>query len=218
MKIKGAIFDLDGTLIDSLGAWDHVYKGLGRKYFNDERFRPEDEFDKKMRTTIFVDCIKMIREKYDIEDDEKTLLDYANGILNDYYKNTVTIKEGVIEFLEHLKSNNVKICIASASTPELIMGIVKPLGLDVYFQKVISCTHVGKSKDFPDVFFAAKEYLNTDMEETWVFEDSLTAIKTASAVGFKTVGIYDKNNYGHDEMKKIATVYVGENETLKKLI
>jgi beta-phosphoglucomutase-like phosphatase (HAD superfamily) len=77
---------------------------------------------------------------------------------------------------------------------------------------------VGKSKEFPDVFIAAQKAIGTELEQTWVFEDSLVALKTASKAGFKTVGIYDKFNFGHDEMKRTVDIYIDENQTLMDLV
>ena len=87
-----------------------------------------------------------------------------------------------------------------------------------YFPKVFSCGAIGKGKEHPDVFLMAAEYLGTEIGETVIFEDSLVAIETAVAAGFKTVGIYDRNNYGQDKIAEIANEYIADSETLLKLI
>ena len=109
-------------------------------------------------------------------------------------------------------------CIASGSFSEFVNIVIKRLGIDKYFSGVFSCADTGKGKDEPDVYLEALEHLGTKKEDTWVFEDSHVAIVTANKAGFKTVGIYDKCNYGFDEIKKIATECVLENETLEKFI
>ena len=76
---------------------------------------------------------------------------------------------------------------------------------------------MGKGKEEPDIFLLASEFLGEKTEETWVFEDSLTAIETATSIGMPTVGIYDQYNYGQDRIKEIATEYVAAGETLLKL-
>jgi beta-phosphoglucomutase-like phosphatase (HAD superfamily) len=83
--------------------------------------------------------------------------------------------------------------------------------------KIFSCTDLGKGKEEPDIFLLASEFLGEKTEETWVFEDSLTAIETVSRIGMPTVGIYDPYNYGQDRIKEIATEYVAAGETLLKL-
>ena len=109
-------------------------------------------------------------------------------------------------------------CIASATDISLIKLAVEHLKIGKYFVKILSCAEIGKCKDQPDIYLKALETLGTSIEETYIFEDSHIAIDTAYKIGMKTVGIYDKYNYGQEEMKKIATVYIAEDETLKKLI
>ena len=67
-------------------------------------------------------------------------------------------------------------------------------------------------------YFLAGEFLGEKTEDTWVFEDSLTAIETATKIGMKTVGIYDRFNYGQEKIKELATIYVAKGETLEKLM
>ena len=83
---------------------------------------------------------------------------------------------------------------------------------------MFSCADIGKGKDEPDIFLQAVDYLGAEISETWMFEDSLTAIETAVRIGMPTVGIYDRFNYGQDKIKEIATEYISSTETLLKLI
>ena len=109
-------------------------------------------------------------------------------------------------------------CIASATDNKLVELAIKHCCIDKYFVRLFSCVDIGKGKDKPDIYLKAMDFLGTTKEETCVFEDSLVAITTAHKAGLKTVGIYDKFNYGHEEMQKIATEYIAQGETLKKLI
>jgi beta-phosphoglucomutase-like phosphatase (HAD superfamily) len=101
---------------------------------------------------------------------------------------------------------------------ELIEVAMNHCGLKQYFDKVVSCADVGKGKDEPDVFLAAANYLGEKIEEIWLFEDSLVAIETARKIGMKTVGIYDKYNFGHERMKEISDLYIDDEETLLKVL
>jgi len=217
MEIKGAIFDMDGTLIDSLGGWDILWQGFSEKY-GLNNFKPSKADDKAVRTLLLDDAMDFIHETYKIGNSGKELLNEANLTFERLYREQVGLKDGVEEFLQYLTENNVKMCIASATDTKLLGLAIKHCGLDKYFDKVISCSDVGKGKDEPDVFVEALNYLGTELSKTCVFEDSLVAIKTASGYGFKTVGIFDKYNYGHDEMEKISDYYISENHNLKELI
>ena len=217
MDIKVAIFDMDGTLVDSLMLWDVFWSTFGERYLNDKSFVPSLEDDKKVRTLTLKDAMHLIHRNYNLGESGEELLALANTILNDFYANSVELKSGVREFLERCKNKGVKMCIASATAPELIDVAMKHCDIGKYFLKVFSCGTIGKGKDQPDVFLQAAEFLGAEIKETWLFEDSLTAIETATKIGMPTVGIYDRYNFGQDRIKKIATEYIAEGETLLKL-
>ena len=218
MDIKAAIFDMDGTLVDSLMLWDVLWSSFGERYLNDKNFRPNIEDDKKVRTLTLKDAMQLIHNNYNIGESGEELLLAANRIVKDFYANKVELKSGVREFLEHCRNNGVKMCIASATAPDLIEVAVEHCNIGKYFMKIFSCGTIGKGKEEPDVFLQAVEFLNTEIKETWVFEDSLVAIKTATKIGMPTVGIYDKYNYGQDKIKEMATKYISSTETLLKLM
>ena len=218
MNIKAAIFDMDGTLIDSLFIWEILWSMLGDKYLNDKTFVPSAEDDKKVRTLTLKDAMELIHRNYHIGESGEALLEIANNMIMDFYANEVELKSGVREFLDFCSSKGVKMCIASATAPELIAVAIKHCDLERYFSKVFSCGDLGKGKDQPDVFLLAKDYLGESVEDTWVFEDSLVAIETATSIGMPTVGIYDRDNFGQGRIKEISTVYIAEGETLLKLV
>lgn len=218
MNAKAAIFDMDGTLVDSLKVWGVVWSRFGERFLGDKGFAPREDDDKKVRTLTFKESMELIHINYGLGKNVNELLEYFWIILEDFYKNDVELKEGVREFLEYCKSNGVKMCIASATDSELIEIALKHCGIEHYFSKIFSCGSIGKSKDKPDVFLMAAEYLGEKTADTWVFEDSLVAIRTAKSIGMPTVGIYDRFNFGQDEIKMIANEYVDDGETLLKLI
>ncbi len=216
-KIKAAIFDMDGTLIDSLKIWGVIWAKLGEKYLGDPGFAPREEDDKKVRTLTLKDAMALIHQNYGLGASGGDLLDDANRIMADFYTNEVELKAGARDFLEECRLNCVKMCIASATAPELIGLAMKHCGIEHYFSKVFSCGTIGKGKEHPDVFLMAAADLGEALSETWLFEDSLVAIETAVKIGIPTVGIYDRFNFGQDRIREIATEYIGEGETLVKL-
>ena len=218
MQIKAAIFDMDGTLIDSLKIWNVLWSKIGEAYLNDQTFRPSEEDDKKVRTLMFKDAMELIHKNYHLGKSGAEVLALANQILIDFYANEVTLKDGVQEFLEHCKQNGVKMCLATASTPDLLNIAIRHCDIGKYFLNKFSCSTLGKGKEEPDIYLLAAEFLGENISETWVFEDSLVAIETATKIGMPTVGIYDRFNFGQDKIKEIATKYIGPEETLLKLI
>lgn len=218
MDMKAAIFDMDGTLVDSLMLWEVLWSSFGERYLHDKSFVPSTEDDKKVRTLTLKDAMNLIHTNYHLGESGDELLAMANHMMYEFYANRVELKNGVREFLEHCKRSGVKMCIASATAPDLLAVAMKHCDLEKYFLKVFSCGTIGKGKEEPDVFLQAAEFLGAEIGETWVFEDSLTAIETAVKAGFPTVGIYDQYNYGQDRIREIATEYIGPAETLLKLV
>ena len=217
MKIKAAIFDMDGTLIDSLMIWGVIWEKLGETYLGDPSFTPSKEDDKKVRTLTLRDAMELIHTNYHLGESGEAVWEEASRILADFYTHDVKLKEGAGEFLEYCKKSGVKMCIASATAPDLIALAMKHCHIEQYFSKIFSCSLIGKGKEEPDVFLMAADYFGEDKAETWVFEDSLVAIETAVRIGMPTVGIYDRFNFGQERIKEIATEYIGEGETLLKL-
>lgn len=217
-NIKGAIFDMDGTLVDSLFLWEVIWDKFGELFCDGKKFRPSEQDDKAVRTMTLVDGMEYIHQRYKIGKSGAELLEATEKIEEHFYANDVQLKDGVAEFLEYFHKKGVKMCIASATDIRLIKIAAKHCDIEKYFDKIFSCVEIGKGKDEPDIYIMAMEYLGTTKEETCVFEDSHIAIKTASLLGVPTVGIYDENNYGQDEIKKIATVYLDKGESFVKLI
>ena len=219
MNITGAIFDMDGTLIDSLGVWDDVlWRKFGERYLGDCGFLPNEKDEKAVRTMTLRQGMELIYEKYGIGESAEELLKFAEEIVEDFYSNSVEMKSGAKEYLQYLKDMGVKICLATATDNHLVEVALKRCDIGKYFDHIVTCTEVGAGKDKPDVFLAALDKIGTNLETTWLFEDSLKALETAKAAGFKTVGIYDKNTSGQDLIKEISTIYISEGDSLKSLI
>ncbi len=217
-NFKAAIFDMDGTLIDSLILWDILVDRFCQRYRNGDAVSITPEDVKKTRTLTLKGTMALLHNNYALADSVEELMAAANEIIYDFYSKEVKLKEGVIEFLDYCRGKGIKMCIASATDIELITVAVRHCGIYEYFCDIISCAETGVGKDKPDVFLRALGVLGTDIDETYVFEDSHVAIATADKAGFKTVGIYDKDNFGHEEIKRIAKYYIDDGETLKKLI
>ena len=218
MNIKGAIFDMDGTLIDSLWCWNELWEWAGRTFLGIEGFRPFPEFDRAVRTMVLSDAMDYIHEKCGLGRDGKELLDHFNAILPELYATKIGMKDGALDFLEYCRSKGIKMILASATEPKLIEIAIQRHGLDRYFGTVLSCADIGKGKDEPDIFEDALHILGTNREETWVFEDSYVALETAAGIGLKTVGVFDPYAFEQKRLKASSDIYIAEGETLMKIV
>ena len=210
-KIKYAIFDMDGTVVDSLAFWEVLWADIGEKYFSDKSFRVSEEIDKYVRTKTLKDACRVMREKCAIPDTDEGFFEFCAQGLEDYYKTAVRPKKGAVELLNLLRERGVKMCIASATEPRLIRLSLENCNLTDYFEFIISCTDVGVGKEKPDVFLEALRRLEGNIEDACVFEDSFVALETAERAGFMTVGVFDRNNYEQERLKAASDIYVDEN-------
>ena len=215
MKLTGAIFDMDGTLIDSLGFWDILWDAFSRQY---GYFRPDEEADRTIRTIPMKEAMYYIHRRFGFGADGNELYETATRMIGDFYRHTVQLKPGVMEFLNWCKDRGVKMCVASATDPLLVQVAMEHCGIDGFFSHVLSCAALGKGKEEPDVFLLAREQLGTPLKETWVFEDSFVALQTAHQAGFPTVGVYDRFGFRQDILRDTAEIYIAAGETLTKII
>ena len=219
MKIKGAIFDMDGTIVDSLSFWGVFWKCFGVKFMSDPNFVPAEEADKSVRTMIYSDVIPYIYNFYKlpVSFDEFKKFAEENDIV-EFYKNVATPKQGARELLQFLKDNGVRICLASATEMRGIRFALQHYDLAKYFDFVLSCADIGVGKDKPDIYLDSMNLLRLPQSEICVFEDSYVALETAKRVGFKTVGIYDKFNFEQDRLKNASDFYLDQTQSLDRLI
>ena len=218
MKIKGAIFDMDGTLVNSLMYWDEYWKDLGKKFLGRDDFKPSEDDDRKVRTMVFSDAMEYIRTTYSFPVPLSEILKFSGENIHQFYLDVVKCKDGAVELLEYLKNAGIKICLASATQMEHVLLCLKNLDLEKYFQSILSCADIGVGKDKPDIYLLALEKLALAPDEVCVFEDSYVALETAKSIGCKTIGIFDKYNYGQDRLEKASDIYVKEGESLNTLI
>ena len=217
MNIQGAIFDCDGTLIDSLGFWEIYYQKVKDELNGGKEFIPDPDDDKAMRTQNVYFLSKIMHGKYGFLKSEQEIIDWTLSIFEWYYRDIVELKAGVREFLTYLKENGVKLCIASAAERRFIELILTKHGVMHYFDGIISCTEVGAGTDKPDVFLAAEKFLGTPHGATWIFEDSLLAIETAKKAGFPVVGVYDSCTFGQDRAKALSDEYIDDGGSFTEL-
>ena len=218
LDVKAAIFDMDGTLVDSLMLWDILSEAMAKAYPDKVGTVITEEDNKAIRVLPLRDGMQLLHDHYGIASSGEELFQLATDTFADFYANRVQLKEGVREFLDHLQALGVKMCIASATAPDLVKSALNHCGIHHYFDTVFSCGVLGKGKDTPDIYLMAMEHLGEDMAHTWVFEDAFVAIQTATGIGMQTVGIYDKYNPYQDKIRDMATHYISPGETLMKLV
>ena len=218
MKIQGAIFDLDGTLVNSPTIWDVLWAEYGRRYCGGKPFVPDHDDEEKIHTTTLREGLAFIGQRYGLPADADELFEVANAVFVDFYTNRLETKPGATELLEGLASRGVHICMASASTRDIIDLALTRCGIGKYFSRIFTCVEVGKDKRHPDIYLRAAEHLGTPKAQTWVFEDAYTAIMTAKSAGFHTVAIYEPVESRQREIEQITDIYVPQGERFDRVL
>ncbi len=205
MNITGAIFDLDGTVLDSM----HYFKPMGLKIMH--RYKLKNPKHEDFYALSLHEMGEVLKNKYGMADSVQEFVDYTNSLVESAFFNEIKPKPSVEIFLSNLKQNNVKMAIATLSDRYLVEAALKRCGLIDYFSAIFCCGEVGVGKKSPKVYQLAMEHLGTELCDTWVFEDSHYAAVTAKNAGFKLAGIADDSAKKYRrEMKKISDVFIDD--------
>lgn len=156
MNKKFAIFDMDGTLVDSMGYWHN----LGREYLeaNGVTDGIEEVMDKIYTMTMAESCA-LFKELFGIEASPDEMSKALDDIMEQHYRSDVPLKSEISAYLEKLENEGVRMCVASATPLPLIEQCLKRLKIDKYFEFMLSCETIGIGKTKPDIYLIAAEKL-----------------------------------------------------------
>lgn len=202
MDKRFAIFDMDGTLIDSMNYW----KGLAEEFLEIKGIQnvPYEILEKIKPMTMTESAALFIRE-FSLEGTPESVAAEMNSMMDEHYRRDIPLKAGVRSYLDMLKQSGVQMCVASATAQPLMEACLQRLDVADHFTFLMSCEEVGAGKNRPDVFLAAARRLGAEPKEIAVYEDALYAAQTAKAAGFYVVGIYDESAGTHwSEMTVLA--------------
>ena len=205
MKMTGAIFDMDGTLLESLPIWDRV----GIDYLAGLGIQARPDLPERLLTMSMRQAAAYFRSGYGVNLPEAEIMDGINARIEAFYRKTAPAKEGVRDFLHALRQSGVKMCVATATDRPLAEAALRRTGLLSYFSFLLTCTEAGFGKDSPDIFVLAQKKLGTPREQTVVFEDALYAMQTAKRAGFPVAAVYDASSQADQEqIRQLADVYM----------
>ena len=179
--IKAAIFDLDGTLLDSMGAWTQLDVNFLLRHGKIARPDVHDA----VKTLTLRQSAQYFQKEYGVEATEDEIIDEIKDMIRRAYAEEIGPMPGAIEALELINSLGLPMAVATATDYEMALSALKRLDMLRYFKTVLTCDMVGKSKTEPDVFFEAARQLGAAPDDCLVFEDSAFAAATAHNAGFK---------------------------------
>ena len=206
MNIKGAIFDMDGTLLDSM----HMWQTLPLCCLQSQGIEASPELREQLCGADWRKAAQTCREKYGFRMSDQEIMDMVGKRIADFYRNQVQPKAGAADFLEELRRRGVKMCVATATDQPLAEIALERCGLRDYFSAIFTVAQVGREKNDPLLFETALRHLGTAKGETYVFEDAFYAIRTAKAAGFPVFAVFDQAEKRQKELRQLADCYVSD--------
>ncbi|MBO5056821.1 MAG: HAD family phosphatase [Lachnospiraceae bacterium] len=204
-NIEAVLFDLDGTLVDSMWLWKEIdVEYLGRFGI---------ELPSGLQTDIegmsFSETAAYMKERFQIPDSVEKMKDDWNQMAWNKYTYEVPLKEGAKEFLDYCRENGIKLGIATSNSRELVENIIRVHGLTGYFTCVVTGCEVNKGKPAPDVYLEACARCSAEPSACLVFEDIVPGILAGKAAGMKVCAVEDAYSMDQKENKqKLADYYI----------
>lgn len=204
--IRGAIFDIDGTLLDSMFIWDTI----GENYLRSIGYVPKENLNEIFKNMSLYQAACYYIDKYNVTLSIEEIMNGVNTMLESYYAYKVEMKPHAQDFLAKLHKKGVKMCIATATDKPLVEATLKRCGVLNYFNDIFTCTDVGHGKDEPFIYRKAMQSIGTTKAETIIFEDALYAVKTAKRDCFTVAAVYDKHEKGQSEIYRLADLCIND--------
>jgi HAD superfamily hydrolase (TIGR01509 family) len=186
-NIKGTIFDLDGTLVDSMWVWSQI----DVDYLKTKGHSMPEDLRHEISHLSFSQTAVYFKERFNLNDSIEEILEDWHKMAFNHYSNNVKLKLGVKDFLNHLKSSDIKIGLATSNSVPLLEACLKNNEIYDYFDSITTTDEVSNGKNCPDVYLLAANKLGLNQMDCLVFEDILPAIQGAKAANMKVIAVED---------------------------
>lgn len=210
--IDAVIFDLDGTLVDSMWMWETIdIEYLARFGL---------EFPKDLQASIegmsFSETAVYFKDRFNLPDSLDQIKSDWNKMAWDKYLHEVPLKDGVIDFLEYLSSRNIPAGIATSNSRELVDLIIEKHNIGGYFKSIRTSCEVEKGKPSPDIYLLVASDLMVEPERCLVFEDVIHGVMAGKNANMKVCSVYDKFSENDEKQKiRLSDYYI---RSMKEII
>lgn len=201
---EAVIFDLDGSMVDSMWIW----RDIDIEYLGKFGIDLPENLQSCIEGMSFGETAAYFKERFDLPDTIDEIKADWNRMARDKYAFEVPVKEGVMELLEYCKANGIKVGIATSNSRELVETLVKSHQIEPYFNCIMTACDVSRGKPAPDIYLAVAKALQVTPENCLVFEDIIPGIQSGLSAGMRVCAVYDKYSEHQDEEKhRIADYY-----------
>lgn len=204
-KVEAIFFDMDGVLVFSEPYWREAESQVFRKEFNIELTDEDVHLSTGIKTTEVVD---MHKTKYGFEcDNERIGHEIEKKVIEQVYDLGAPM-EGLHELTEWIEKKGWRRCLVTSSSSYVYDNIVKFVGLDGFFERKFTAYDELWGKPNPAVYLSAIKYINVDIQNILVIEDSMNGVKAAHAAGLKVLGLPEEHHRANPEyLKYVDSVY-----------
>jgi HAD superfamily hydrolase (TIGR01509 family) len=212
-QIEAVIFDLDGTLMDSMWLWTEIdIEYLGRYGFS----LPPD-LQTAIQGMSFTETAVYFKERFQLPDSVEEIKQEWNRMAYDKYANEVPLKKGAFAFLQELRQQGLKTAIASSNSRELIMACLTNNRAEELFDCITTSCDVGKGKPAPDIYLHVAETLGVDPKHCLVFEDITAGIQAGLRAGMRVCAVEDAHAADQrGEIRQLAHYYIRDYDEIRK--
>ena len=210
-NIEGAVFDLDGTLLDSSWVWEKV----DEKFLGDRGFQVPDDYVDEISPLCAERAAVYTIERFGLNEDKDDIVREWIEMAKKEYATEVVCKPYAKEFLEELHKLNIKMAVATSSDRELFMKTLEREGILKYFQKIVTVDEVERGKGYPDIYEEAARRIKVNPHKCLVFEDILAGVTGASLGEFNVVAVFDeKSKHNWEKIKSISKYSINDYKEL----
>lgn len=201
--IDAVIFDLDGSLVDSMWIW----RDIDIEYLDKFGISLPENLQSEIEGKSFSETAYFFKERFQLPVSIEAIKEDWNRMAWDKYSHQVPLKEGVNEFLKLCRSKNIKLGIATSNSRALVENVASVHGLDDYFSCIMTGCDVEKGKPAPDIYLAVAKELQVKPARCLVFEDVIPGIQAGKAAGMKVCAVADEYSAHQQEEKKALADY-----------
>lgn len=216
MRYKAIIFDLDGTLIDSMSLWRKV----DRDFLHKRGIRvPRDLFDNLPQGNSFIQTAQYFKDRFSLPESAESIMVEWTEMVSWHYGNDVPLKPGAKRVVEKLNSLGVGIGLGTSNSYELAQKVLSQNGIWDYFQAVATGDMNLLGKPFPDIYLKVAADFALEPNDCAVVEDTLSGVQAAKAAGMTAIAIYDPDSLEqHPQIKALADAFVQNFNELSELL
>jgi beta-phosphoglucomutase-like phosphatase (HAD superfamily) len=194
---KAVIFDLDGTLIDSMSIWRRVdAEFLGKRGIE----VPQDLFAHLPQGNSYNQTAQYFKDRFNLPDSAESIMEEWTEAVRWHYQHDITLKEGIPPLLNWLKDKSIPIAVGTSNHEDLTKLALTQHNIMEYFKTIVTGTHEMKGKPFPDIFVKTANELDVSPELCIVIEDTLNGIRAAKSAGMYAIAIYDADSDEHRDL------------------